>query len=490
MRGSPRLFPVARAARPLAAALTAALLAAACSSDDGPGPAGPDPVLPAVVSAEAAANPHNVISAIVRAESRDAETVRVEFGRAGSFDESTPDFPATGGVQQLPVLGLHEESDYQLRVVATSATGDTAVGAPLAFRTGSLPASVVDFEVVRTGASSPGFTLLAPSTVPYHPPVVVDLDGRVVWYRETSAIVADFQLQPNGHYTGAVIVPNINPFLGAEYEEWDVLGNLVDVWTAPGWITDLHELRLIEDGNQALILGFSTTTADLTPFGGPAEGTVVGNVLQRLVRGGAVLFEWNSVDHYALEDALPFAWVTAHPGGFDMVHANAIELDTDGNYLISSRHLSEVTKIDSETGGIIWRMGKGPANEFTFLNDPHDGFHMQHTPRRLENGNLLLIDNGNFHAPPSSRAVEYAVDEQARTATLVWSFEPGIFSCCMGNAQRLPDGNTLVALGNDFRVFEVTQAGQVVWELRFPTPANIFGFYRAFRVPSLYGNVD
>ena len=107
--------------------------------------------------------------------------------------------------------------------------------------------------------------------------------------------------------------------------------------------------------------------------------------------------------------------------------------------------------------------------------------------RRLANGNLLPIDNGNFHAPPSSRAAEYAVDEQARTATLVWSFEPGIFSCCMGNAQRLPDGNTLVALGNDFRVFEVTPAGQVVWELRFPTPANIFGFYRAFRIESLYG---
>ncbi|GIT32243.1 MAG: hypothetical protein Ct9H300mP2_3220 [Candidatus Neomarinimicrobiota bacterium] len=41
----------------------------------------------------------------------------------------------------------------------------------------------------------------------------------------------------------------------------------------------------------------------------------------------------------------------------DYVHANAIELDNDGNILLSCRHMDEITKINHQTGEIIWRLG-------------------------------------------------------------------------------------------------------------------------------------
>ena len=82
--------------------------------------------------------------------------------------------------------------------------------------------------------------------------------------------------------------------------------------------------------------------------------------------------------------------------------------------------------------------------------------------------------------PPSTRAVEYEVDEDAMTANLVWSFEPGIASCCMGFAQRLANGNTLVNLGQDYRVFEVASDGDVVWQASLPmNGSGFFGIYRA-----------
>ena len=46
-------------------------------------------------------------------------------------------------------------------------------------------------------------------------------------------------------------------------------------------------------------------------------------------------------------------------------HGNALDLDADGNLLVSFRSLSEITKIDTRTGEVLWRMG-GLRNQFTF----------------------------------------------------------------------------------------------------------------------------
>ena len=65
-----------------------------------------------------------------------------------------------------------------------------------------------------------------------------------------------------------------------------------------------------------------------------------------------------------------------------------------------------------EDGRILWRLG-GKNNEFTFVNDP-ERFSQQHSIRRIPNGHVMLFDNGNYHAVPHSRAVEYALDENAK----------------------------------------------------------------------------
>jgi hypothetical protein len=243
--------------------------------------------------------------------------------------------------------------------------------------------------------------------------------------------------------------------------------------------------------------------ANVRALGAPRQGPVFGHVFQRVTRAGLVEFEWNAFDHYQLADANDAIWQRATEGYYDFTHPNGIEIDPDGHYLISCRSLSEVTKINSQSGEIIRRMGGGKANQFAFVDDPHHGFSMQHTPRRLANGNLLVLDNGNHHDPPSSRSIEYEVDETTKTARMVWSFEPGAFAFAMGGHQRLSGGNTLVNLGHDHRVFEVTPDGEVPWELRLPIRGwgatawrngaqgrageGSFGIYRAFRIPSLYG---
>src|SRR5216683_2974310 len=69
--------------------------------------------------------------------------------------------------------------------------------------------------------------------------------------------------------------------------------------------------------------------------------------------------------------------------------ANAIDVTEDGHYLVSMRHLSQVIKIDSQSGDIIWKLG-GVDGDFAFEADPLGGFSLQHAIRELPNGNTLI----------------------------------------------------------------------------------------------------
>jgi hypothetical protein len=205
---------------------------------------------------------------------------------------------------------------------------------------------------------------------------------------------------------------------------------------------------------------------------------VLDMVIEEIEPDGTVVFEWRSVDHFNVTDA-QHEDLTGET--VDHVHPNSLDLDADGNILLSSRHLDEVTKISRATGAIIWRLG-GKNNQFTFTNDPGHFSH-QHDARRIANGNILLFDNGNYHAVHYSRAVEYRLDEQAKTATRVWQYRhtPDIYGYAMGNAQRLPNGNTMIGWGASNVITEVRPDGTIAFEMTMPP--GVFT-YRAFRLPA------
>ena len=98
----------------------------------------------------------------------------------------------------------------------------------------------------------------------------------------------------------------------------------------------------------------------------------------------------------------------------DPIHGNAIEVYSNNELLLSARNLNEITKINWNTGNIIWRLG-GKNNMFEYENDTL-GFSMQHDCRKLDNGNLSLFDNGTFHSEQMSSVVEYKLDETNFTA--------------------------------------------------------------------------
>ena len=290
-------------------------------------------------------------------------------------------------------------------------------------------------------------------TIPYL--MILNRNGEPVFYRQTAACW-DFKLQPTGTLT------YYDEFLGY-FVELDSSYHVVDEYMCMnGYNTNEHELRLLPDGH-AWLMSYDGQVVgmDTVVEGGNPAALVFGLVIQELDRDKEVVFEWRSWDHFKITDALREDLTGMD---IDYVHGNAIEIESDGNILISSRNMDEVTKIDHATGEIIWRLG-GKNNQFTFVNDP-DGFNAQHEIRRLPNGNVTLFDNGTYRG--YSRAVEYALDESTYTATVAWEYRhsPDILGWALGSTQRLPNGNTLVGWGSaNPTVTEVTPDGREVYEM-------------------------
>ncbi len=256
----------------------------------------------------------------------------------------------------------------------------------------------------------------------------------------------------------------------------DLNFDIVDTLRVNGdFRTDSHELYFDADGH-AWMIGQEDVLVDMseTVDGGHPEAIVIGMVIQELDENGEILFEWHSLDHIPILDT-DREEVDLTEEVIDYMHSNSIYVDTDGNVIVSSRNLNEVTKIDYETGEIIWRLGAGHGNMFTFVDDdPNEGFNLQHFAHRLENDNLLVFDNGKLHDPPVASAKEYELDEENLIATRVWSYEqdPWSMSFAMGSASRLENGNTIICWGvpdpdDPLIASEVTPEGETAWEIEF-----------------------
>lgn len=343
------------------------------------------------------------------------------------------------------------------------------------------PADLPQFEITSTAGTSDGYIFMAyfnyanvSESDAYL--LILDNDGEPVFYRRLFPLRAalDFKKQPNGLLTYFNPAPEEKRFYALD-ETYSTVGTYE---AGNGYVTDLHDLQILPDGH-ALLMIYDFQTVDMAKLvpGGDPEATVVGCILQEIDTGGNVVFEWRSWDHISILDSnqdLTDSFIR-------YIHCNSIEQDYDGHILISSRHLNEVTKINRQTGEIIWRLG-GAQNQFTFANDA--GFFYQHDARRLPNGNLTIYDNRTNGTPEYSRAVEYALDETNMIATRVWEYRnsPDTYGPALGNHQRLPNGNSIIGWGwsSEPILSEVAPDGTEVFELSAePT----HGTYRAFRFP-------
>jgi outer membrane protein assembly factor BamB len=420
------------------------------------------------LSSQVNPRPVNVLSAEVEVRAVGYDSVLLRYARAGEAARRTPAYAfGPDSVARPALLGLAANSVYTVEVVLVG-PGETVVEV-LDTTTGALPAWIPTVTPLGTD-TTPGFLVLS---IP-DGPVIVDNQGTVVWYRyDPDITLVNFQAHPSGEYTTYGLTNEIRA-----YRVLDELGRETGQIECVDYEIRPHEIRIRADGTRWALCN-DVRVQDLTEYGGAPNSQVIWTVLQKLSPEGILEWEWNSADHFEVTDGAND--IAGGPLEVNLTHGNAVDFDADGNLLASFRNLNEVTKIDAQTGDIIWRMG-GKNNEFAFPADPKGAFQRQHGLRVVEPGVIQLLDNSDF---PPSRLLRYSVDESARTATLQWQYidGPEIQTLVGGNTQVYADGGALVSFGREGRVVEVDELGQKRWEL---TGIDDLYVFRAQRIPSLY----
>jgi hypothetical protein len=325
-------------------------------------------------------------------------------------------------------------------------------------------------------------------------PEILDRHGNVVWFQPIpeGQTAADFRTQTYRHHrvltwwqgTGLGGLAT-----GTDYVYDEHFKQIATVNAGNGLSADGHEF-LITRQDTALILAYTTATADLRSIGGPADQTVINGVVQEIdIATGRVLFQWNSEDHVPFgqsEQPLPASPSTP----WDWFHINAVHVDADGNLLIDARDTWTTYKVNRSTGSIIWQLG-GKASSFALkaapgqvLDSANEIFAWQHDPEALGHDVYTLFDNEASFVPELaySRTVTVKLDERKHVARLVASADQpeGLSAPSQGNAQTTSDGDLFVGWGSLPYFSEFDRTGHLIFNAEFPAGVNS---YRAYLLP-------
>jgi hypothetical protein len=378
--------------------------------------------------------------------------------------------PASSGTALSVQLAPRED----IFIAVTAPSGDART-----FTVHYLPPDLPGYEVTKFDATKAGNenVLLTPNNAWL---LMTNREGDPLYYRNT------------GPYPSATDFKELVPPVGsASYSFWDGDGkvHLLDSQlrelssvallanrTHDALTADLHDSLVLGEDHYVLI-SYARETVDLSALS-PAwdDGApVIAGVVQEVDHGN-VVFEWHSTD-------VPSLYADSTDGnGFkktadsDYVHMNAVGVDPiDGNFIVSLRHTNSVLKLNRKTGATMWTLG---GSSDTFALTPEQRFSHQHHAKRLEDGTLLLFDNGNNAHP--TRVLAFTLDEAHETVSSfhVIYDRPGDQddSTFMGSAFRMDASRYLIGWGGRTApalagpaVTEIVD-GAPVWSLAFTGP--------------------
>jgi hypothetical protein len=332
-------------------------------------------------------------------------------------------------------------------------------------------------------------------------PMMLDNQGRYVWLQPAKPSAPDTLNLQAQRYKGKPVLTFWNGTVkntGEMVGTWHVLNDryreIAKVTSQNGWDPSGHEFFITKAGT-ALTTGYKYIPhRDLTSQGGGSDQTLLDSgVVEYDIATGKIVREWSADQHIPMSESYQ-PTSPQNPNAYDPWHINSIDVDADGNYLVSMRNTWAIYKIDSKSGQILWRLG-GKAS--TFAVPDNVAFAFQHDARWLPNGQISMFDNDccalkpqpsgpPLAAPPvhgkQSRGMVIKLDEAAKTVSFVAERKlyDDTISGTQGNFQTLPNGNTFIGWGQQPFFSEYSKTGKLLLSVRLPNPDES---YRAYRYP-------
>ena len=368
---------------------------------------------------------------------------------------------------------------------------------------------------LRADGAFEGYTLVAPSES--KTTYLVDLDGDVV-HRWRAGLTPGLQVEllPDGRLLRPAKVKKRTPF--SKGNGWGGRIELLDWDGEVAWRYEYaedqhlqhHDVEHLPNGNVLLLAWELVGEDEAIAAGRDPELLRDGELWPEHVvevdpRTDRIVWEWHAWDHL-IQDRDPakpnFGDPAANPrridlnyvtdgGANDWMHANSVAYNPDLDQIVLSvRSFHEIWVIDH---AVSTEEARGPAGDLRFRWGNPAAYGRGDVAPRMSfgqhdaewiapgldgAGRISVFNNGTLYRPyttvdevaPAMNGRDYVVDESgvfdARVARVVWPREPdpAFFAHHTSGAQRLPNGNTLIADGPHGVLFEVTPAGEKVWE--------------------------
>ena len=293
---------------------------------------------------------------------------------------------------------------------------------------------------------------------------IVDFKGNIRWYHMVDN--TGFKVT---HFTKDQTIVGI---LGKNDEPTSYGSEILEINLAGDTLTYLkkgtgdlkysihHEILKNEKG-QFITLYVDQRIMDLRSVGGGEKDTVNGDGILILDHQGNKVWQWSVFDVVdPLKD--PRLLKTRR----DWMHANSLNLDRDGNFILSFYNNGQIWKLDAHTGKVLWKFGKGG----TFAMPPDCNFSQAHAAHINAQGNLMFFNNGVEQRRSEAYAIRLDQQRQTATTDLHIQLPPEIFNDRMGSAYLITDSTVLCCSSKRKMTVLANRKGVLLWDMETAIP--------------------
>ncbi|MCD8014140.1 MAG: aryl-sulfate sulfotransferase [Lachnospiraceae bacterium] len=323
----------------------------------------------------------------------------------------------------VPVYGLYNGAVTEVELTLEDGTANT-----LEITCEGVDLSDLTIEAEMLDSSSYDYSCLTFISTNEGLILGIDAAGDVRWYFEPGTMSILRELE-NGH----LMCPSSYTIRGGYHKsgliEFDFSGKIYAEYAIPGGMH--HEFQELSDGN----LLVATSSPDLESF----EDYVV--EIDR--ETGDVVWELDLKDLFEdLTDGASATMISDGSSDTDWFHNNSFVYDEEnGLLLLSGRHKDAIIAVDTLDSSLVWILGDPEGWEtvdescfFTPEGDDFEWFYGQHQVTMLDNGDIMLFDNGSGKVKYDdndnrvtgddvySRAVIYHIDTESMTVEQVYEY--------------------------------------------------------------------
>ncbi|TRX32031.1 hypothetical protein FNW52_17680 [Flavobacterium sp. ZT3R18] len=402
--------------------------------------------------------------------STDAE-VYIEYWRdaVGIKGKMTSSITPNGKTHSLVLCSISPETNYNYQVI-TIQDGEKNTSKIYTFKSRKLPewlqkefkASCPNPKLLPQNFKK-GFMLLSKRETP-GVAYIIDYKGNLRWYHTVEGTGFKVSRFTDDQSILSILGKNDEPTsYGSEILEINLQGDtLTHIKKGQGDFKQVIHHEIIKKSTTEIVTLFvDERITDLTAIGGKKKDTINGDGIIILDKKGKQLWKWSVFD-----DLDPMKDKALLKTKKDWMHANSLNYDKDGNFIISFYNNGQIWKVNAKTGKVIWKLGKGG----TITMPANCQFSQAHAAHINQEGSLMFFDNGVDIKQSSVFAMN--VEEKSNKATLDFHVQlpKEVYNDRMGSAYMIDKETVLCCCSKRHITVLANKKGVLLWTLESQIP--------------------